>query len=353
MWIRAELKQRAKDTLKSNYWILVLGGFILAFISGNIGSSPSYKTSYKDYDVNSILSAGTSTYGGGWGRQGLQAIKPYTSGFSFLTLGIMVVIFVCLVIGLALSIFLFNPLIAGGHRFFNRSLVMCSGINEFAFAFKGSYKNVVKIMFLKNLYTFLWSLLFVIPGIVKSYEYYMVPYIIGDNPDIDASEAFRISKEMMYGNKLNAWVLDLSFIGWNILSVFTCGLLGIFFVIPYTYLTRAALYRKLGNLDFVQYDQMGNNGSQWGDEPYQNNSGNDWGSEPYQNNSENGWGSEPYQNNSGNDWQSQPEMYNNGSSDKVNLTKYNEDYYSGEQAGNNYGNSEWDSSTNSYKDDDR
>ncbi len=84
MWTRAELKERAKNALKCNYWILVLGGFILAFLSGNIGSSSSYRTSYSDlqkslrnYDVDSLTSAGASVIGNGWSGQGAKALKPY------------------------------------------------------------------------------------------------------------------------------------------------------------------------------------------------------------------------------------------------------------------------------------
>ena len=73
-------------------------------------------------------------------------------------------------------------------------------------------------MFLKGLFQGLWSLLFVIPGIIKSYEYRMIPYILSENPNISRKRAFEISKQMMKGNKWDTFVLDLSFIGWQILS---------------------------------------------------------------------------------------------------------------------------------------
>ena len=102
-------------------------------------------------------------------------------------------------------------------------------------------------MFFRDLYTLLWSLLFIIPGIVKAYEYRMIPYILADNPDMDKDEAFTRSREMMTGQKWKTFVLDLSFIGWNILSLLTIGLLGIFYVGPYKRATRAALYDTLKN----------------------------------------------------------------------------------------------------------
>ena len=106
----------------------------------------------------------------------------------------------------------------------------------------GHYVNVVLAMFLKNLFTSLWTLLFVIPGIVKHYEYLMIPYILAENPGMDRKEAFQISKRMMDGQKMETFILDLSFIGWILLSAITCGIVGIFYVNPYREATFAELY---------------------------------------------------------------------------------------------------------------
>ena len=86
--------------------------------------------------------------------------------------------------------------------------------------------NVVLVMFLKNLFTSLWTLLFVIPGIVKHYEYLMIPYILAENPGMDRKEAFQISKRMMDGQKMETFILDLSFIGWILLSAIPVESLG-------------------------------------------------------------------------------------------------------------------------------
>lgn len=91
------------------------------------------------------------------------------------------------------------------------------------------------------LYTFFWSLLFWIPGIIKSYAYAMTNYIIKDNPDITAKEAITESRRLMRGNKWRLFVLDLSFIGWDILCVLTLGILTVY-VVPYKMATRAAFY---------------------------------------------------------------------------------------------------------------
>ena len=100
-------------------------------------------------------------------------------------------------------------------------------------------------MFLRSLYIFLWSLLFIIPGIIKAYEYLMMPYILAENPEMETKEVFARSKEMMTGEKWRAFVLDLSFIGWKILGILTCCVLSVFFVSPYYYSTLAELYAVL------------------------------------------------------------------------------------------------------------
>ena len=106
----------------------------------------------------------------------------------------------------------------------------------------GHYVNIVLTMFLRDLFTALWSLLLVVPGIVKHYEYLMVPYIIAENPAMDYKEAFQISKQMMDGEKMEAFIMDLSFLGWYLLSAVTCGLLAIFYVNPYVQASFAEMY---------------------------------------------------------------------------------------------------------------
>ena len=107
------------------------------------------------------------------------------------------------------------------------------------------YLHKVFVLFMKNLFLFLWSCLLIIPGIVKSYEYRMVHYILQENPEIGWKEALQKSKEMMDGSKWQAFLLDLSFIGWALLSCLTCFLLGLFFLMPYKMNADAALYERL------------------------------------------------------------------------------------------------------------
>jgi uncharacterized membrane protein len=95
-----------------------------------------------------------------------------------------------------------------------------------------------------QLYTLLWSLLFVIPGIIASQSYAMAPYIMADNPYISIQEAIQQSKDMMYGNKWRLLCLNISFIGWMILSAFTLGI-GLLWLNPYISAAQAAFYNDV------------------------------------------------------------------------------------------------------------
>lgn len=99
-------------------------------------------------------------------------------------------------------------------------------------------------MLVSKVYIFLWSLLLIIPGIIKAYAYRMVPYILADNPNIGVNEAITLSNEMTRGHKFDMFVLDLSFIGWYILGSIALGI-GVLFVMPYENATNAELYLVL------------------------------------------------------------------------------------------------------------
>lgn len=112
--------------------------------------------------------------------------------------------------------------------------------------FDGFYHfwGAFKVTFLVGLFTLLWSLLFVIPGIIKSYSYSMALYIWAENKELGALEAINKSKEMMDGHKMDYFVLQLSFIGWILLTMVTFGIAGIY-VIPYISATIINFYRSL------------------------------------------------------------------------------------------------------------
>lgn len=99
-------------------------------------------------------------------------------------------------------------------------------------------------LFLCGLYVTLWSLLLIIPGIVKAYSYAMTPFILADHPDLTASQAIKLSMQLMDGHKSELFLLDLTFIGWNLLCILTLNL-GFIALNPYQNAAYAAFYRQL------------------------------------------------------------------------------------------------------------
>lgn len=117
--------------------------------------------------------------------------------------------------------------------------------NSFSLGF-GNWLHVVWGMVLSTIYIFLWTLLLIIPGIIKSYSYALTPYILVEHPEMSANEAIEESMRLMDGHKFDLFYLQLSFIGWAILSILSLGL-GFFWLIPYQMTAQAAFYRDIKN----------------------------------------------------------------------------------------------------------
>lgn len=220
MWNRAELKMRGNMAFKKNYVSAVVVALLMG-IFGTVSGESSARRVSENSDIYSgnLFNVGMIT--------GLLA-------------GIATVV---ILIVLVAKVFVGNLLKMGGYRFFILNQTAQPGIGTLLDGFRsGHYVNIVLTMFLRDLFTALWSLLLVVPGIVKHYEYLMVPYIIAENPAMDYKEAFQISKQMMDGEKMEAFIMDLSFLGWYLLSAVTCGLLAIFYVNPYVQASFAEMY---------------------------------------------------------------------------------------------------------------
>ncbi|MGN1319585.1 MAG: DUF975 family protein [Acutalibacteraceae bacterium] len=123
---------------------------------------------------------------------------------------------------------------------------------DFAQMFKGfeNFGTTCLAGVLTGLYTLLWTMLFVIPGIVKAYSYSMTFYILADNPDMKPNEAIKASCQMMKGHKFDLFVLQLSFFWWNLLGLVTFGIAYIY-VIPYMSAAEAKFYDTIKNEYFT------------------------------------------------------------------------------------------------------
>ncbi len=119
-----------------------------------------------------------------------------------------------------------------------------------------NFTNATLLALHQMLLIFLWTLLFIVPGIIKGYAYYMVFYILAENPDMSSKDALAESKSLMEGHKFEFFKLQLSFIGWFILSIFTFGILG-FWLAPYVNIATAVFYTDLKMARYGTADPYG------------------------------------------------------------------------------------------------
>jgi len=246
MWSREAIKSYAKNFLRRHYWKAFLVCLIFTILSANGDETNSQirisNTYYDNQGIvrpqnkvvleinNPILNLTIRKFV----KEPLFLISRYT----LIILGILL---------LVLRITVGYNLEVGQKRFFLKGFKDDVNVGNLFSTFNSNeYFGIVKVQFLRGLYTFLWSLLLVIPGIIKSYEYRMVPYILSEEPNLTAKEALRRSKEMTDGQKMDIFILDLSFWGWYILGLFLLGIGGIF-VDPYREATFARLYNILSD----------------------------------------------------------------------------------------------------------
>lgn len=257
MFDRKELKARAKAAFKRNYWKCVLVALIVSLLTAAAASGSAVKNrpSANIVEINNMPYTQEQLQNM-TGEELIDAItnNPTFDGMSKAQANTIVGIAAAAILGALaigsvtvslLRIFVWNVFAVGGARFFEKNTIEPAKVGEILFAFKNNYLSNVICMLLRALFVALWSLLLIIPGIIKHYSWYLVPYIIADDPYISREEAFALSTELMRGNKWSTFVMELSFIGWEILSGITGGILGVFYVNPYKYSAFAELYREL------------------------------------------------------------------------------------------------------------
>lgn len=245
MWTREELKGRAKDCLRKYYWMAFLVSLIASLLGGDlINSGNGARNVFENFTGRNSHARMQEDLDHLTGNAGpvIQDMNPRVTMLVLITL--VTVGIIIFLISALWGIFMGNIVAVGCCRYFmeSRTSGQSAGLGRLFWCFeRGKYGNVAKVMFMKDLYVFLWTLVFIIPGIIKSYQYAMVPYILSENPNMHYRDALDLSRQMMDGEKFNFFVLDLSFIGWEFLGLLLCGI-GILFVVPYENATFAEFY---------------------------------------------------------------------------------------------------------------
>lgn len=164
-----------------------------------------------------------------------------------------IIIFIFSIISIFIFVFVKNVIVVGNNRYFlEQRRYHETGPGELLFPYKNKrLKNISLVMFLRYIFQLLWNLT-IVGGIIKHYEYLLIPYIIAENPQTNWKDAFKISKQLMMGEKWRTFVLDVSLFPWTILSSVTYNLSSLFFSDAYVQCVKAELYMRIRNAKHEQ-----------------------------------------------------------------------------------------------------
>ena len=224
MMKEADFKEKALESLKGKWGVAVGTGIVAALLgAGGGGTSFDFETS--DFEA-------------------LSGYVESEAAMNLLYAFVGVFAIIAVVVGLVY--FIIGGAVELGYKKFNLNLVDQNGEARFNNLFSQFHRLGTGIVMnlLLALYTTLWSLLFLIPGIIKGYSYAMTPYILAENPQMSANQAITESRRLMDGNKWRLFCLSFSFIGWIFVCIFTMGI-GFLWLIPYQEAAFAAFYREI------------------------------------------------------------------------------------------------------------
>lgn len=239
MWTCSLLKTNAKQALQGRYWRCFWICLVLGFVG--VGGA-SVSTGSSSYTMDSVTGNDTA----------YDRVADYLSGLSYQALmTVLIVAVLAALVSLLWSIFVAAPLEVGRDRYFMESRQALSPAATVTSVFRTPYMNVVKVQFLKTLKIVAGTFLLVVPGIYWSYCYMLVPYLLAENPYMTTTRAMQLSKEIMDGEKFHYFVLELSFIGWNLLCSLTLGI-GFFFLEPYKQATFGEFYAAMRSKALAQ-----------------------------------------------------------------------------------------------------
>lgn len=286
---RKNFKAWAKNSMHKNYWKSVFASLIFLGLT-------FFFLYFLTYGISLLMGCGV---GFGFGM-----LAAYLEGgladeeviiILFMMAVFLVISAVFTIIGAVGKFFIANPLELGCKKYFTNGLYNPqTKFGEVGTAFGNSYKNIAKVLCIRDIYLGLWytlamtiymiigtpvlyggmfmlgafdeatpnigailgmflliALVYVIffasftPVYIMSLHYLFIPYILADNPDMPRKQVFALSKQMIQGNKKSVFVMHLSFMGWLILGACTCGILHILYVGPYMEYTTAAYYKAL------------------------------------------------------------------------------------------------------------
>ena len=239
----ADFRSLARNALSGKWTIAVISGLIVSLLGAVASNGPELKLNIGDNGANIGLNFADQqiyTTNAGWN----EALTGFIVGSA------TVIILAALV--MAVVYFILGSVVGVGYSKFNLDLVDLQKEPEIGtlFGYFKNWKTTAVANLLQGLYVLLWSLLFIIPGIIAGYSYAMTNYILAENPELTASEAIEQSKQMMSGNRFRLFCLQFSFIGWDLLCTLTLGI-GNLWLTPYKQAATAAFYREVSGTEHI------------------------------------------------------------------------------------------------------
>lgn len=235
----SDLRRQAWNSLVGK-WGLAIGTFLVASLLGATEGFSINISSFFDTLSSSDVTVNMST-------EDISSLSEffelYANELKLIAGVLITTAIISAIVGLVM--FFIGNIVGVGYSKFNLNIIDLKKADlTQIFSYFKHWSTAVLTALLKTLYIFLWSLLFIIPGIIATYRYSMTSFILAENPDLSPDEAVAESKRIMQGNKWRLFCLNLSFIGWEILCVLTLGILS-FWVGPYKHAATAAFYRSL------------------------------------------------------------------------------------------------------------
>ena len=234
-----ELKKEARHSIKKHYWSKVLVAFIITFDINIFFSIFSGEAIFpllklRDFDWETIKTVELQTL------HTLIFEHHFPNKNEFI---VSVIVFL-------FEIFVLSVFKVGGTRYFIKSQMGEPNISEILFPFRGdnkAFKNIIAAELLKTVKIALWSFLLVIPGVIKAFDYAAVHYVLALCPNLKPKQALKVSTAMMKGNRIKFILMELSFIGWDILEFLTFGILKYFYITPYKLITHDEFFTEIKN----------------------------------------------------------------------------------------------------------
>ena len=251
MKIAEDFRRIARNALTNKWFIAVAVGLVASILGGISGGGPEFKVNIDGSNISMNFNVAGQTIKS-IGTNG--GVDSEVGAFILASLPIIIIASLFA----AVIYFALGSFIGVGYAKFNLNLEdKKNAAFETLFEYFSHWKTTTIARLLRALYVFLWSLLFIIPGIVAGFSYAMTDYILAEDPELTADEAISQSKSIMMGNKWRFFCLQISFIGWDILATLAFGI-GHLWLTPYKQAAYAAFYREVSGTEFYpEEDELG------------------------------------------------------------------------------------------------